>query len=472
MATAAADPIDIAAVLPPNRPASWATEHDWPELLAISWRDYAPLQLEAMRKRFETLRGRVTALDRLAERQGVERLDRFADVLPICFDHRVYKSYPLSLIEKRDFAKLTAWLDRLTAHDLTRMDLSGLTTIDDWLTRLDEFGMIVGHSTGTTGKLSFIPRSQSEWPAWDAGFHQTSHAASGVDGKTDPVDTFFPGYRSGHQMMLKMLERFNIPAAGGKAHYHTLYPTRVSSDLMALAGRMQSAEDRGELDRLGLDPALIEARDEMIRQGRRREADMEEWFTQLIEEYRGQRVKIGGSFADLCRVAMAGNAKGLKPSFAPGSFIASGGGMKGFKDAPADWERYIKDFFGIKVISSVYGMSESTGQAPKCSHEHHHFMPYTIPIVVDRDARELPRTGTQTGRLALFDLLAESYWGGFISGDQVTIHWDEDCLCGWKGPYIDKSIARFAEMGGGDDKITCAGSTQAYNEFMDYVTQG
>jgi hypothetical protein len=26
-------------------------------------------------------------------------------------------------------------------------------------------------------------------------------------------------------------------------------------------------------------------------------------------------------------------------------------------------------------------------------------------------------------------------------------------------------------MEGGDDKITCAGSAQAYNEFMDYVAQ-
>jgi hypothetical protein len=98
-------------------------------------------------------------------------------------------------------------------------------------------------------------------------------------------------------------------------------------------------------------------------------------------------------------------------------------------------------------------------------------MPHTIPILIDKDAQELPREGVQTGRLALFDLLAETYWGGFISGDQVTMHWQEDCACGWKGPRIEKTITRYAEMEGGDDKITCAGSAQAYNEFMDYVAQ-
>ena len=62
----------------------------------------------------------------------------------------------------------------------------------------------------------------------------------------------------------------------------------------------------------------------------------------MIEEYRGKRVKIGGSFSDLTRVAMSGKAKGVKCSFAPGSFIMSGGGMKGFKDAPADWQALVK----------------------------------------------------------------------------------------------------------------------------------
>ena len=64
-------------------------------------------------------------------------------------------------------------------------------------------------------------------------------------------------------------------------------------------------------------------------------------------------------------------------------------------------------------------MSECAGFAPMCEHGYFHFMPYTIPILLDREAQELPREGVQTGRLAVFDLLAETYWGGFISGDQV-----------------------------------------------------
>jgi hypothetical protein len=67
--------------------------------------------------------------------------------------------------------------------------------------------------------------------------------------------------------------------------------------------------------------------------------------------------------------------------------------------------------------------------------------------------------------------MTQTYWGGFISGDQITIHWEEDCACGWKGPRVGPAITRFSEMEGGDDKITCAGTAQAYNEFMDFISQ-
>ncbi len=297
-------------------PASWLDDGIHP-LLALSAREVEEAQIAVLRMRYEQLKGSVAALDKLVKRQGVTGIDSIGDALPLFFDHRVYKSYPLAIIEKRDLAKLTQWLDRLTTHDLTAMSLEGLTTIDGWLARLDAFGMLVGHSTGTTGKLSFVPRSQTEFAGWERAYNGAQQATTGVDPRKEFVPTFFPGYRGGHHMMLKMLGLFGIPAAGGPEHYHTLYQGYISSDLSSLAGRMQVAEDRGELAQLGLDPALLEAREALIAQGRRREADMDAWFTKLMEEYRGKRVKIGGTAGDLIRTARTGIARGMKPAFAP-----------------------------------------------------------------------------------------------------------------------------------------------------------
>ena len=56
-----------------------------------------------------------------------------------------------------------------------------------------------------------------------------------------------------------------------------------------------------------------------------------------------------------------------------------------------------------------------------------------------------------------------------VSGDEVMMYWDDDCACGLGGPRLDSNIRRFSEWESGDDKVTCAGSAQAYGEFIDYI---
>ena len=458
----------MAISLLPDNPGAW-TYRPFEQLFALPREEREKLQLEAVRINFARLRNRVPALKKLADRQGVDHIDRIEDVLPVCFDHRVLKNYPIQILENRDFAKLTQWLDKLTVHDLTKMDLSGLTTIEGWLERLEAFGMLVTYSSGTTGKLSFVPRSYDELGPWKFSFYNVNHACTGVDAWTEKLPTLSPVYRGGYQTMLKMLSLFQVEMAGGEEHFHTLYDTHIPADLMALSGRLQAAEDKGEVMSLGLDPALLEQRGLMMEQGRTREADMERWFTKLMAEFKGRKVKIGGTFADLYRVARAGLDRGMTCQFAPGSIMVGGGGMKGYKDAPADWEDQVKQFFGVDRLANQYGFSECIGNAPLCEAGYFHFMPYTVPLLMDADGKSLPREGVQKGRLVLVDPIPTSYWGGFTSGDEVEMHWDEKCDCGWGGPRASKTIRRFAENEGGDDKITCAGSQQAYNEFMAFV---
>jgi len=453
----------------PDNPGAWCYR-SWDDLMSIPREEREKLQLEAVRINFRRMRDRIPALKKLADRQGVDTIDKIEDVLPVCFDHRVLKNYPIQIIENRDFAKLTAWLDKLTAHDLTRLDLTGCKTIEEWLGRLEKFGMLVTYSSGTTGKLSFVPRSYDEFGPWKFHFYNVNMASSGgVNHWYTKLPTFFPGYRGGYQTMLKMMSLFNMEMAGGPENYYTLYDTHIPADLMALSGRLQSAEDKGEIASLGLDPALLEQRQRMLEQGRRREADMEAWFMKLIDQFRGQRVKIGGTFSDLYRVARAGMEKGLMCEFAPGSVLQGGGGMKGYKDAPEDWEDQVKEFFGISRMGNQYGFSEIIGNGPLCEHGYFHMPPYSVLLLMGPNGESLPREGVQKGRLVVVDPISTSNWGGFTSGDEVTVHWEDDCPCGWKSPRIAKTIRRFAENEGGDDKITCAGSQQAYNEFMEFV---
>lgn len=458
----------MAISLLPDNPGAW-TYRRFEELYAIPREEREKLQLQAVRINFARLRDRIPALKKLADRQGVDHIEKLEDVLPVCFDHRVLKNYPLAIIENRDFVKLTSWLDRLTAHDLLAMDLSGLKTIENWLARLEAYGMVVTYSSGTTGKLSFVPRSRDEFGPWRSHAFNADRAITGIDANLVKLPNLFPSYRGGYQSALKMVSLFMVEMAGGPQHHHTLYDSHVPADLMALSGRLQAAEDKGEIQRLGLDPALLEQRQKMLEQGRRREQDLDLWFGKLMARFRGQRVRIGGLFSELYRVAKAGLEKGLKCEFAPGSIMTGGGGMKGYKDAPADWEEQVKSFFGVNKLGSLYGFSECIGTSPLCDAGYFHLPLCAVPLLMDQGGNAMPREGVQQGRLVLVDPIPTSYWGGFTSGDEVVMHWEDDCPCGWKGPRVEKTIRRLADQQGGDDKITCAGSQQAYNEFMAFV---
>jgi len=70
----------------------------------------------------------------------------------------------------------------------------------------------------------------------------------------------------------------------------------------------------------------------------------------------------------------------------------------------------------------------------------------------------------------LMDLMPDSYWGGLVSGDEVTMAgWDEPCACGRTGPYLESTIRRFSEAQGGDDKINCAGAPEAHDRAIDFL---
>jgi hypothetical protein len=74
-----------------------------------------------------------------------------------------------------------------------------------------------------------------------------------------------------------------------------------------------------------------------------------------------------------------------------------------------------------------------------------------------------------TGRWAFYDLAVDTHWGGFISGDEVTMNWDGGCSCGRATPYLEQTIGRYSDKSKGGDKITCAATETAYQEAMDFL---
>jgi hypothetical protein len=459
-----------------KKTADWGSPEEWidlpvEKLFSLTSDETESLQLKWFSKRFKTLESKISAVKALAEKQGVTSIDEVNDIAPLLFTHKVYKSYPLSLIEKKKFNHLTGWLDKLTSHDLSGIDVSDIKTIDGWLDQMDSDKMYLCHSTGTTGKLSFFPRSQTEKRSFLTGMYNAIEASSGKDIRKEQMPVFFPGYRGGYQVSHKVLHHVGMELGFNGEEFHTLFDKPMSADFMSLAGRLKAAKASGSLKKMDMIKALVKSKGELIKLKKQQPIMMEAYMNKLVNEYKGQKVLIMATTPDLLKAAEAGLKEGNSKIFSSDSILITGGGLKGY-DAPEDWPSVLKEFYGVDEFYTLYGMTECTAILPMCKNGHYHVYPYLIPFVLDVETGEaLPRKGTQTGRYGFYDLLAETYWGGLLTGDKVTVHYD-DCGCGWKGAWLEDNIMRYSELQEDrEDKISCSGSQDAYNEFLDFIVE-
>jgi hypothetical protein len=446
---------------------------------SIPREELGDIQLSAARLRFDTLKGRVAMLGRFAQEQGVEEIRDISDLALLLVPHSAYKSYPLSYLENGQFDRMTRWLGSFTTSNLSRIDTGACECIDDWIIALDrQTDVRITHSTGTSGKLSFLPRSEHEWARVQAMMMLRLFEGYGEERGAEVIEDFttlpyiYPGYRygaMGHPRAAEMFEKYWH--RGNGTPIVTLHPGRLSADALSLGGRLAAAESRGELGRLEISPKLLARRQEFL-DDHAHASERFDAFMDAITRFKGQRIFMAALHTQFWDMAVEGAKRGLTHLFAPDSLFLCSGGMKG-RVIPEDWENHVTRFLGGRLREG-YGMIEGMGGGPRCAHGYYHIQPWLILFLLDpKSGVLLPRSGMQTGRLGIFDLAAWTYWGGFLSGDRVTIHWGDDrpCRCGRLGPYVDPDIRRYSEIEGGDDKITCAGAPEAHDRALDFILQ-
>jgi hypothetical protein len=364
---------------------------------------------------------KIGPLRQLAAQQGIHQIGRLEDAAPLLFGPKVHKSYPLSLLEGNHFDKLTRWLGRLTTHDLSRIDVSGCDTIDGWLDRLEaQTPMLVMHSSGTSGKLSIIPRSHTEtchhvemWFKFMDGYRREYGGDIRALNGTLPI--FLPTYRQGRHVQRAM--EIAYPAiCGSDEHFICAFPGKLSADLLTLGGRLAAAEARGEQGRLTLNPALLEQRERILEFQRRVPEFMDAFFGKMLE-YRGRRVMFVGTWVSLLQATLAGEKRGIQGLFAADSFSITGGGKKG-QVFPDDWYERICRFYGVPQMRASYGMTEMIGLMQECREHNHPASPGRH--LLDPDRWLLPR-GCAAGRFGYMDRRRGRTGRGV--GDAVTVHW-------------------------------------------------
>ena len=448
------------------------------KLYALTPAEQADLQLDGLRKRFTELRERIPILGKFSENQGIREIRRIEDAAPLLLPHSTYKSYSLSVIERGQFDRLTRWLAGLTSHDLSKLDVSQCETIDDWIQLLDAQTPIrIIHSTGTTGKLSFLPRSEVEVERMVEGWRHTFDVFGGeaprIAVPVEQAPVIFPWYRNGAMAYHRLLDGMvKYLFRGDEGMIYALNSGRLSADAISLAGRMRAAQAKGELGMLQVSPKLAARREIFLKEQAEAPTRIEKYLARLRREIPGRSVGVIGSLPQLFDLASAATASNINNLFHPVSHVAAGGGNKG-RELPDDWDKIVMRFLGVPRLSDGYGMSEVVVGTRACPESRYHLPAFVVPFVLDpTTGQPLPRSGTQTGRLGVFDLNAQTYWGGFLTGDKVTVSWgDQACACGRIGPYLHKGIRRFSEEEGGDDKITCAGAPDAHDKAIDFILQ-
>lgn len=221
-------------------PASFVDAH-YNEGFSLRREERDAIALAGLRKRFNQLRPALPALAKLAADQGIYEINSIDDAAPLLFPHTVYKSYPLSFLERGQFDKLTKWLGGLTTVDLKGVDLNGVDTIDEWIARIEaatDINLI--HTFGTTGKLSFLPRTKTQTALtasinahcirdW-AGYN------SGPDILAQHLPLISPSYRHGGSAIIRGMNWMAVNYAGGYDNALFLYPDAYfSADVISLA---------------------------------------------------------------------------------------------------------------------------------------------------------------------------------------------------------------------------------------------
>ena len=432
------------------------------------------LQLGGLQYRFDRLRDCIPMLKKLSDNQGITEIAEVDDMVPLLFEHTMYKSYPPSLLENGQFTKINQFLNKLVNIDLSTIDVSHCTTIDEWMETMDrESPLLICHSSGTSGTMSFLPISKHEWDKFGKSVRVTFVQNLGDDPTEVYKDEFYaiyPYYRYGGSGHVRQCEYFVKHITGSEDRLFTAYPGRMSSDLLYLGAKLQSAAARGTLGQLKVSDRMLQRKKEYEEAQADIPKHMENFFAELVDKLKGKRIFYLGAQNLLYGMVKAGREKGLRNVFAPNSVINTGGDSKAGVTMPPDWREQVCDFVGIEQTKMCYGMTEVLGMHNQCEFKHYHFAPWVVPYVLDSETSQvLPRTGRVTGRAAFFDLSAETRWGGFITGDEFTVNWDEPCPCGRTTAYAEDGIVRLSQKRGGDDKISCAATEGAHSDAMNFL---
>lgn len=420
--------------------------------------DLLPVQLEAANERLAAQARRIPLLANRAESGGIEDIAQPADLVPLLFAHTTYKTYAEGWLNDGRWDRMGRWLATVSTRDVEGLDTAGVETLDDWLKELETVGHYLSCSSGTTGKpamlsctegdIALSARINIEALLWATGLTR------GEDRKFLGLGPQFAAPREDaiRQAMVDCFSSRYLPYQFGDGE-----PITVGSMVDMITLRRKLADGTARPNEIA----------EFERIAAQRGADMEAAAKKAVDaviEARDVPLLATGMFATLYQIAEGIRAKGHGgDDFDPNNAMMVAGGLKGAA-LPENYREYVLETFNVteERLYHAYSMREINATFPLCHHGRYHVSPWVIMLPLDSTGEHLLDVDAEEieARAAFFDASIEGRWGGVISGDRVSVSFGK-CGCGHQGPTIGREITRYSDLPGGD-KITCAGSIDAY----------
>jgi hypothetical protein len=324
-------------------------------------------------------------------------------------------------VGKRDFAALSHWLRDVGAEPVPA-SAAAARDVDDWLDRLEAGGLHVLYSSGTSGKLSFVPRGEASWNAYRSnGPSYLMYRVQRLGIDLSAMDGAVLGFRGG---------RMGIQQAGVEL-----------SRYLPSVSYLYDWEIRAETLRTLLAPSVGGA-PMMVGQ------DQAYWrFLAALRRSSeaGRAVWLFGAPYQVHRLCTLMQAIGAPP-LRPGSVVTLGGGWKAFEGERVDRSTLgalIEATLGVPAarVLEAYAMVELNTPLMRCAEDRYHVPPILEPWVFDDALLPRPPDEDDTGTFGFMDPTATSYPAFLATGDQVRLV-RAPCPCGLVGPAVVGEVRR------------------------------
>ncbi len=333
----------------------------------------------------------------------------------------VFKSYPMDFPEE-NVEEFVKWLQGVSSIKVPAIDGS-FKSLDDMLYEFDRRGILLGFSSGTSGRMTFLPRDKLTQNNLIKSYIATVNA----------------------NVKLEMGKEYFVLGIPGKSYLQIAWNGRSVAEAIS-PGNVFYAFDELKADIVRIRTGVIKNFKEKLI-GKlagfmlpRIEKKAEEKILNKLKELKDRRIIYLAPPWILANVANRILDNGIDVKLHEDSIISSTGGFKGRKAIDRkELNKLLEEALGISSdrYTDLYGMTESNSIFMECFSNHvKHIPPWIEPFLLDDQLEPIEPHGKTTGRFGFIEPSALSYPGFILTGDKVTIDWDGCDSDDLNGPVI------------------------------------